>query len=202
MVTRASCGARLQRFQFWDWWKLSRMLRGLAPNAQVDRKVPMDTRRGFEKIAGHVAFERLRGLLPVQLGDASRVWGAKSFAASPAFGGLFCEEVAQQCGFRTPASSPQEKGDHSGLWLAVVDPDAAVAVPGVVLRAKEEAAGLESSSARASAVISGKLFAEWSGDCAKKSGDTKVPADNALEAGFRRRTSRVGVQNARDVVRA
>ena len=82
-----------------------------------------------------------------------------SFAALQVFGGLFREEVAQQCGFRAPSSSFQAKGKHSGLRLAVVDPDAAATAPGVVVRAEEEAAGLESSSVLADAAISGMLFA-------------------------------------------
>ena len=100
---------------------------------------------------------------------------------------------------------PQEKGNHSGLWLAVVGPDAAATAPGVVSRAKEEAAGLESSSARANAVSLGKLFEKRFGDCARKGDETKVLADNALEyadtyaveAGFRRRISRMGAPNSR-----
>ena len=54
-------------------------------------------------------------------------------------------------------------------------------------------------------MILGKLFAKWFGDCARKGDDTKVSvgaalkyADRyALEAGFRRRTSRMGVSNSR-----
>ena len=46
------------------------MLRGLAPNAQEDKKFPMDARRGFEKIAEHEACERLHGLLPIQPDDS------------------------------------------------------------------------------------------------------------------------------------
>ena len=74
MVTRASYGARLKWFQSLDWWKTSCMLRGLAPNARADKKFPTGTRRGFEKIAEHEAFERLRGLLPIQP-DGSRAHG-------------------------------------------------------------------------------------------------------------------------------
>ena len=92
-----------------------------------------------------------------------------------------------------------------GLWLAVVDPDAASTPPGVVSRAKEEAAGLDSSGARANAVILGRLFAKWFVDCARKGDETKVLAGNALkhadryalEAGFRRRAPRIGAPNSR-----
>ena len=115
MVARASYSALLQRFQPLGRWELPRILRGLAPYAQVDKEVPTDTRRGFEKIAEHVASERLHGLSPVQPADKSRVWGVNSFAAAPVFGGLLREEVAQQCGFRALASSFQVKGKHSGL---------------------------------------------------------------------------------------
>ena len=149
------------------------MLRGLVQNAQDDKTLPMDARRGVEKIAGPKAFDPLYGLLPVQQGDKSRVWGVNSLAALPMFGGVFREDAAQQRGFWTPVSSSQKKGTRSGLWLAVLDPDATVAVPGAVSRVKEEAAGLEASSLRANAALSGKLFAMWSGNCASKSNETK-----------------------------
>ena len=51
MDTRASYGARLDWFQSLYWSKVSCVLRGLLPNAQEDKKFPMDARRGFEKIA-------------------------------------------------------------------------------------------------------------------------------------------------------
>ena len=89
IVTRASYGARSKLFQSLDWWKASCMLRVFASNAKEDKKFPMDTRRGFEKIAGHEVFERLHSLLPIQPGDKYRVWGVNSFAALPAFGGMF-----------------------------------------------------------------------------------------------------------------
>ena len=150
----------------------------------------MDTRRGFEKNA----FDCVRALLRVQPGDKSRVWGVNSFATLPMFRGAFREDVAQQRGFRMPVSSNQEKGTRSGLRLTVVDPDATVTGPGVASHAKEEAAGIESSTVHANAVILGKLFAKWSGNCASSRNQTRVLVDNALkfadrnalEAGFRR----------------
>ena len=89
--------------------------------------------------------------------------------------------------------------------MAVVDPDATVAAPGVASRVKEEAAGHDASTVRANAVILGKLFAKRFGDCASKSNETQVLADNALgyadryalEAGFRRCASRIGAPNSR-----
>ena len=205
MVTRASYSARLRWFQSLDWWKVSCMLRGFAPNLQDDRKSPMDTRRGSERIVERDTFERLHGLLPAQPGDKFRVWGANSFVASPMFGSTFREDVAQHCGFRTLASSSQAKGTHSGLWLGAVDPDAAAAVPGVVSRVKEEAAGRDSSGVFTNAQILGKLFVKRSGNCASKGGETKALVGDALkyadryalEAGFRQRASRLGVPNAR-----
>ena len=181
------------------------MLRVVAPNAQDEKKSPIDTRRGLEKIAGHEAFDRLRGPLPVQPGDKSRVLGANSFAALPMFGGVFHEDVARQRGFRIPVSSRQEWGTQSGLWLAVVDPDAAVTAPGVAPHVKEEAAGLEASTVRANAAIFGKLFAKWFGNCASSDKETQVLVGNALgyadryalEADFRRCTSRGGIPNSR-----
>ena len=68
-------------------------------------------------------------MIPVQPDDKSRVCGVNSFAALPMFGGAFGEDVAQQCGYGMPASSGQEKGAHSGLWLAAVDPDATGTAP-------------------------------------------------------------------------
>ena len=188
MVTRASYSARLRWFQSLDWWKVSCMLRGFAPNLQDDRKSPMDTRRGSERIVERDTFERLHGLLPAQPGDKFRVWGANSFVASPMFGSTFREDVAQHCGFRTLASSSQAKGTHSGLWLAAVDPDAAATVPGVASRVKEVAAGLDSSGVYTNAEISGKLFVKWFGKCASKGGETKV-----LQTGMRGGTVSAGV---------
>ena len=205
MVTRASYGARLGRPQFLDWSKASCLLRGLSPNVRDDKKFPMDTRRGFEKIAQPEAFDTQRALLPVQPDDKCRVWRVNSFATSPMFGGVFREDAAQQCGFRAPVSSSQEEGTRSGLWLTVVDPDATVAAPGFAAHVKEGAAGVEASAAHANAVISGKLFAKWFGNRASSGKETQVLVDNALryadryalEAGFRRRTSRVGIPNSR-----
>ena len=76
MVTRASYGARLNWFQILDWSKVSCMLGGLLPNVQDDKKFPMDTRRGFGKIAQHEAFDALHAHLPPQPDDKSRVWGS------------------------------------------------------------------------------------------------------------------------------
>ena len=85
MVTRASCGARLNWFQSLDWWKVSCMLRWLAPGAQEDKKSTMDARRGFGKIAEPDAFDCQRAMLPVQPDDESRAWGVNSFAMLPMF---------------------------------------------------------------------------------------------------------------------
>ena len=161
MVTRASYYPRLTWFESLDWEKVSCALRGLPPSVAADRKGPLDSPRGFEKIAEAKALDSLHGLLLAQPGDKSRVWGANSFALLPTFGGMFSENVAQQSGLRMPAASFQEKGNHSGLWLAVVDPDAAATAPGVVKQAKDEAGGRASSSARNNAGILGKLFAKW-----------------------------------------
>ena len=115
IVTRASYGARLNWFQSLGWRKVSCALRGLVPNAQEDNKFPMDTRRGFRKIAEPKAFDSLHGLLPAQPDDTSRVWGVNSFAALPIFGGASHEDVAQHRGFRMPVSSRWGKGTHLGL---------------------------------------------------------------------------------------
>ena len=205
MVTRASCGARLNWFQSSGWWEVSCMLRGLAPNAQEEKKFPIDTRRGFEKIVEPKAPDSLHGLLPAQPDDESRVRGVNSFAVFPMFGGAFREDVAQRYGFRMPVSSRREKGAHSGLWLAVVDPDATATVPDFTSRAKEEAAGVEASAAHSNAVILGKLFAKWVGNCTRAGKETQGLVDNALgyagrcalEAGFRRCASRMGIPNSR-----
>ena len=138
MVTRASYGARLKRFQALGWRKASRMLRGLMPSTKKAES-PLKGRIGFGDLEDTGAFVRLRGLVPVQPDDKSRVWGVNSFAASPAFGGAFNKDVAQQSGYPMPASSRQEKGTHSGLRLAAVDPDAPVTAPGVASYEKDEA---------------------------------------------------------------
>ena len=104
-----------------------------------------------------------------------------------------------------PASLSQERGTHSGLWLAVVDPDAAATVPGVVSRVKEEASGLDASGVCTNAAILGKLFAKWFGNCSSKGDGAEVLAGNASryadryapEAGFRQRASRMGAPNSR-----
>ena len=78
--------------------------------------------------------------------------------------------------------------------MTVVDPDATAAVPDVVSHVKEEADGVEASTAHANAAIPGKLFAKWFGDCTDASKETQVLVDNALKyanwyalgAGFRR----------------
>ena len=181
------------------------MLRGLLPSAQEDKKCPMDTRRGFEKVAQHEAFDEQYAHPPVQPGDKSRVWGVNSFALLPMFGGAFREDVAQQRGFRTPVPPSREKRTRSGLGLTVVDPDATATVPDFASRAKEEAAGVEASTAHSNAVILGKLFAKWVGNCTRAGKETQGLVDNALgyagrcalEAGFRRCASRMGIPNSR-----
>ena len=86
------------------------MLRGLPPASSADKKGPPGARRGFDKIVEVEAFDEQYGMLPAQPDDKSRVWGVNSFAVLPMFGGQFSENVAQQCGFRMPAASFQEKG--------------------------------------------------------------------------------------------
>ena len=93
MATRASYAARLKWFQALDWWEVSRMLRGLAPSFK-EAKALFKGRIGSD---GHVdkdAFERVRGLIPVQPGENYRAWGVNSFAVLPTFGGAFREDVA------------------------------------------------------------------------------------------------------------
>ena len=165
----------------------------------------MDSCRCFEKIAHPVAFEELFAHMPVQPDDKSRVWGVNSFALLPMFGGAFREDVAQQCGARAPVSPYREERTHLGLWLTEVGPGATVAVPGFASHAKEERAGTEASTAHKNAAISGKLFAKWFGNCTHSGEETQVLVDNALgyanryalEAGFRRCTSRLGIPNSR-----
>ena len=100
---------RLKWAQSLGWWKVSCMLRGLAPNAQEGKKFPTDARRRFEKVAGNEALKRLHGLAPAQPSDKSRAWGVNSFAVSPVFGGMFREDVAQQCGFACRFRRPRER---------------------------------------------------------------------------------------------
>ena len=205
MVTRASYGSRLERFQSLDWSRVSCMLRGLLPSVQKDKKGPMGSRRGFQKIVRPEAFEEQYARLPVQPDDKSREWGVNSFAALPMFGGAFREDVAQLCGFRMPVSPKRQKRTFSGLWLTVVDRDATVAAPGFAPHVEEEAVGVEASTAHSNAVILGNLFAKWFGNCTRSGKETQVLVDNALgradryalEAGFLRCASRLGVPNSR-----
>ena len=151
--------------------------------------------------------ERLRGVIPFQPDDRSHVWGVNSFAALPMFGGMFCEDVAQQRGYRMPVAYRQETGARSGLCVAAVDPDATVTAPAVASYEREEAAGGASSEASKNADVLGKVFVKRLGDCAEGPDDTQVCVENAkgyaerfaLEAGFRRCASRVGVPNTRAV---
>ena len=114
MVTRASYGARLKWFQYLDSRKVSRMLRTLTLSPKTG-KSPLTGRVGFDNLVRGEVFGRLHALIPAQPGDESRVWGVNSFAALPAFGGKFGEEVAQQRGRRMPATSRKENGARSGL---------------------------------------------------------------------------------------
>ena len=121
------------------------------------------------------------------------------------FGGVFREDAAQQCGFRIPVSPSREKGTCSGLWLTAADLDATVTAPGFAPRVREEAAGVETSAVHEAAVILGKLFAKWFGNCTSSGKETQTLVDNslgyaernALEAGFRRCATRVGAPNSR-----
>ena len=114
-ATRASCTARGRWPQRIDCSWMSRLFRGsrpAPPTAQLsDEKSP----KGIEAAVNEKVLDRECGPAPARLGDQSRVWGVNSFAVLPVFGGGFDEEVAQQCGFRAPASSRKDKGAHSGL---------------------------------------------------------------------------------------
>ena len=205
MVTRASYYSRLTWFQSLDWNKLSSMLRGLLPHVDGDKKSKANPRRGFDTIVDAATFEIQHALLPVQPDDQSRVWGVNSFAVLPTFGRPFSEEAAQQSGFRMPAASFEEKGNHSGVWLAVTDPDATVTVPGTVEHVEGEAKGQAVSSLVKNAAVLGKLFVKWFGNCTKDAGDTQSLVKNAmgyaerykLEVGLKRCHSRVGVHTTR-----
>ena len=141
----------------------------------------------------------------VQPDDMSRVGGVNSFALYPMFGGKSREDVAQQRGHRMPASPRQEKGTHSGLWLAAVDPDASVTVSGAESYEKDEAAGRTSSEVKKNAGVSGEVLPKRFGECVSSPTDIQALVNDAagyadryaLGAGFRRRASRVGVPNGR-----
>ena len=130
-------------------------------------------------------------------GDKFLVWGVNFFAAAPMFEGALQQEVAQQCGYRTPSSSYREEGTNSGMWLAVADPGATVTVPGVAPDAEtDEATGR--SQVKANALLLGKVFASRLSNCSlapSGMGDLAKNASQyseryASEAGCRRRTSR------------
>ena len=103
------------------------------------------------------------GHLPARPVDKSRVSGVSSFAVLPMFGGEFREEVAKQCGYRTPAASDWAEGTNSGLRSAAPDPDAAVTAPGVAPSIAEKVIGAGRSEAQNDASLLGKVSAEcWS----------------------------------------
>ena len=116
------------------------MLRAPTPSP-ITEKLPLTGRVGFDNLVHEEVFERLPAWISAQPDDKSRVWGVNSFAALPAFGGKFDEAVAQQCGRRMPAASRNVKGTHSGLRLAVVDPDATATAPRVRRLGKSRARG-------------------------------------------------------------
>ena len=165
----------------------------------------MDYRRGFEEIVHPETFEEPFARMPIQPDGKSRVWGANSFALLPMFRGAYREDVAQQCGFRMPVSPGREKRTHSGLRLTAAYPDAAAAAPGFVSHAKEGRGGIEASTVHTNAVILGKLFVQRFGNCTHSGEETQVLVGNALgyadryalEAGFRRCTSRLGSPKSR-----
>ena len=119
----------------------------------------------------------------------SHLRGVNAFAALPAFGGKFDEEVAQQRGHRTPTASREEKGAHSGLRLAVVDPDATVTAPGGASSGKVEDANRGTSEVSRNADMSGEVLVERLGDCPRSPIDTQ---DLVANAGGMRGQVRVG----------
>ena len=80
MGTRASFSARLKWFKFLDWWRVSCVLRALAPCSREDKSA-QKPRPGFGDVVNKDGFDELRGLLPAQPDDKSRVWEVASFAA-------------------------------------------------------------------------------------------------------------------------
>ena len=120
------------------------------------------------------------------------------------FEGEFCEEAARQRGYRMPLTSGYEEGTNSGMWLTVADPDAAVAVPGVVQSSAEKVAGAGRSDVQVDAFLSGEAFATRLGHCSFSSSDTQELVDNArrfserfaVEAGSPCCSSRLAVPNA------
>ena len=93
-------------------------------------------------------------------------------------GVAFRGDVAQQRGYCRPASLRQERGAHSGLRLAAVDPDATFAAPGVASYEKEEAAGRVAAGVCKDADILGKVVAKRFGDCAVGPNDAQVLVRN------------------------
>ena len=98
--------------------------------------------------------------------------GVESVAALPVFESEFREGAAQQRGYRMPVASDYEKGANSGLRLAVADPDATVAAPGVVTSGLGKSAGYGRSEAQENASPLGTVFATRFGGCALSSSDT------------------------------
>ena len=97
MLTRAPFSARVAWFQYLDWVRVSRMLRGLRPAPPEDESAS-EAAPGLDP----GAFDQQYSHLPAQLSDKSRTWGVNSFAHMPATGGEARKGIAQQRGYRAP----------------------------------------------------------------------------------------------------
>ena len=176
----------------------------MAPCPQENKSGPT-SRPASDAIANKDCFDDQYGHLPVQPDDKSRVWGANSFAALPTFKGKLRADVAQLRGRRLPTVSNMEECANSGVLLWVSDPDVPVTVPGVLPNDVFDGGESASPSIMKNAEILGKMFAPRFVVCSLDPSASAQFVDNArkyaggyaLEAGFRRRASRLGVPNAR-----
>ena len=75
-------------------------------------------------------YEALYGDMPVQRDGKSGVWGVNAFAQLSVHGGEFSAAVAQQIRYRILCLRGLGAALSLGLWIAAVDREAVVTVPG------------------------------------------------------------------------
>ena len=132
--------------------------------AAQGRQVREKARPGFGGVVNKDGFDEQYGYRPGRPGDKSRFWGINSSAASPMFGGVLREDVAQQRGHRLPAASDFEEGKNSGFWLAIADPGATVTVPAVAPQSAVNVIGAGRFQVKENAVLLGKVLATRLGE--------------------------------------
>ena len=119
------------------------------------------------------------GRMPMQPDGSIRVWRVNSFVRLLVHGGEFSEDVAQTAGYRMPSAKNLKTSLQLGLWVAVVDYDAVVSVPGVSQKGAERFAGpdgkvVEGSQVMKNATALGRMFKELFGACSVAEGPVEA----------------------------